>query len=419
MGTKKIILLFYLLYTGYAILVCGTTNLTLLYTLPALILIWLFYIFFTAGFNSTKRTKPMRNDIKHEDELFGIVVYDCGIPKLLFFGILSMAISIICARYYTGQLPSQVIQNLILGRSNYINYQIYFGQANIGEMSLSKIPYILLLGLKNIIFIYSYIFIICKAKKIKGKHIFYLVLLAIAHLYFGIARGTNFEAYQLFLILTYCYVLRRQGQHKRINVLWIISLGLLLVVVFFVVLSARGATLDYHITDHVIYKPEEFFSTMFPELSLYYMFLYSYLGFGIYYLATLINEVWFASMGGVAGAVLPFVNGLSNISPIDKTNELVVIGVKWVPDAASIMNVVGIIGLLFICYFIGSFLKRTSYLQMQNNGYSLLFGYFVFVFLISIPNGHFVTFSSEQILIVYTIIKYIFYNRIKDKNYKT
>ena len=160
-----------------------------------------------------------------------------------------------------------------------------------------------------------------------------------------------------------------------------------------------------------MYEPNEFFSKLFPNLSIYYMFLYTYLGFGIYYLATLINKIWLTSIKGFIGAIIPPLNVMFGIHPIEETNDLVNIGVKWIPDAASIMNVIGIFGLLFCCYLIGKFLKKSSYLQMKNNGYSLLFGYFIFVFLVSIPNGHFITFSSEQILIAYTVLRYIFYQK--------
>ena len=411
MGIKKLLFLFYLLYTVYNVLVCGTTNLTLFYTLPAIVLIWLFYTFFIVGFNSTKYTKLNRDTAKNEDILFGIVIYNCNTQKLILFALLSLFISVLCAQYYTGLFPTQVFQNLISGKSNYINYQLYFSQANIGSISLNKIPYILLMGFKNIIFVYSFIFIICKAKKVEIRQIIYLLLLAIAHLYFGIARGTNFEFYQLFLLLIYCYVLRQQNQQKKINILWIIFFGLILLAIFFVVLSARGATPNYYITDYILYEPNEFFSKLFPNLSIYYMFLYTYLGFGIYYLATLINKIWLTSIKGFIGAIIPPLNVMFGIHPIEETNDLVNIGVKWIPDAASIMNVIGIFGLLFCCYLIGKFLKKSSYLQMKNNGYSLLFGYFIFVFLVSIPNGHFITFSSEQILIAYTVLRYIFYQK--------
>lgn len=412
MGITKLISLFYLLYTGYTILVCGTTNLSLLYVFPALLLMWLFFFFFIIGFNSTKNVIiPLENSIKQKDRFFGVILCECGAFKLFLFGALSVIISVVCAHYYTNQWPLEVLTNIIVSKSNYINYQVYFGEADIKTMSLSKVPYILMLGLNKIIFVYSYILIFGKAYEIKIKHILFFIILAIAHLYFGVARGTNFESYQLFLILVYSYVLRMQNINKKINLFVIISLGAFLVIVFITVLGTRGANPDRYITDHIVYDHEALFSTIFPYFSLYYMFLYTYLGFGIYYLATMINEIWFTSISGFVGAFFPLFNDALGISPIKKTNELVVIGVKWVPDAASIISITGVIGLFLLCYLIGYILNKVSYSQMKNSSYFLLFGYFVFVFFVSIPNGHFLSFSSEQILIVYTLFRYILYCR--------
>lgn len=406
MGIKKIIFLFYLMYTCYTIFVCGSTNLSFLYMFSALIFLWLMYFSLSLGYFYTNTQSLGIID----NNFCGIKLEKARFIQLFILGIGSIVISIIAAKFYTGQTPVTIFNNLIARRSNYIIYQNYFQKSNIKNLSWNKLYYILLLGIKNIIFVYSYILIICKSKKIKIVQIFYLLILAISHLYFGVARGTNFEAYQLFLILSYCYIMRQKIQNKKINLLIIILLGLILVGVFIKVLSARNSKPDYVIAEHILYDIDEIFPSIFPTLTLYGMFLHSYLGFGLYYIATLINKIWFNSLEELVRAFIPmkiFFPKLENT--IDKVNEIVVIGVKWVPDAVTIMDNIGILGLFFICFLLGSILKKLSPSENKYNKYLLLFGYCIFIFFISIPNGHFLGFSSEKILLSYIFFDFIYY----------
>lgn len=365
---------------------------------------WLVYFFFIIGFNSKRKFTGY--NLRCKSNIMKVYKVLDKRSSLLFWGIISIIISIICAYYYTGKLPLQVIQNILLNRSNYNEYQLYFNKKNIYSFSIQKIPFILLLGLKNIIFVYGYILTICRKEKINFKNYFFLLILAIAHLYFGIARGTNFETYQLFLLIIYCYVNRMYLKKEKPNIIIIIILGFILTLVFFIVLEARGAKPNYNIAARIIYDSQAFFSLIFPRISLYYLFLHSYLGFGLYYISTLLNEVYLDSFQGLIQLLIPGVNYFIDKTPIEITNEIVVIGVKWVPDAATIINNIGLIGLLIICYKLGGFFSKLKKRNKVENGYRLIFGYLIFVFLVSIPNGHFVTFSSEKILIAYTVYNY-------------
>ena len=100
-------------------------------------------------------------------------------------------------------------------------------------------------------------------------------------------------------------------------------------------------------------------------------------------------------------------------NPIQITNQLVDLGVKWVPDGATFMSVVGILGILIICYLLGVLIKKATQKSVTKN-LNLVVGYLVFMFFCSLPVGHFLSGSSEKILIVYTAILYVLHvNRIK------
>lgn len=415
MGIKEAILSFYLMYTGYLILVCGSTNLSIIYIIPALIVLWMIYFAFFIGISEKKR-KIIYNkvdkseNIKRTQEVnetaFLTKIFEKKSISMLAVGIICIIISIICAHYYTGLWPSEVIRNLLLANSNYYSYQSYFQEANIGAFSIAKIPFVLLLALNNIIFVYSFIYLLCNGKKIHIKYIIYLALIGIAHLYVGVARGTNFEIYKLFIILSYCYIMRKRSLKKNINYALIGIMGIILVIIYINVLAARNVEPDYNIATYIHYDKDALFSQIFPVFSQYYLFLFSYLGFGIYYIATMINDIWFNSWQGFLGAIFPLFNKLTSIDSIEITNQIVDIGVKWVPDGASIMYITGLPMLLVICFFLGKFVAYNQKGQKTTFFY-FLWGYLVFVLFCSIPVGHFLSFSSEILMIVYSLILYL------------
>lgn len=414
MDAKRLIFLFYMLYTFYSILMCGTTDLTIFYLIPALILIWFCYA--TLSYSIGKKEIKICNNESNNQLLkcFGLSISQLKTIPLLLIGFISLISSFICAKYYTGLSPLQVINNILSNQSNYISYQIYFQKSNIGVFSIIKIPYILLMGLNNILYVYSLIILSMQKNKIRFDQFIYLILVSCAHLYFGVARGTNYEAYQLFLIVCFCYTIRLNVKNQKFKIGVPLFLGLILVFVFFSVLDSRGIEANYTIAEHIHYDETEFFSSLFPNLSKYYVSLYSYLGFGIYYIATMINNVWFNTFSDSLRGIIPFINFGYNESSVEITNRLVVIGVKWVPDAASILNAVGLFGLICMYYCVGKIYKKIDDNNTIGNELTAISSYLVFVFCVTIPSGHFITFSSEQILIAYTVYK-VFIVQIKDR----
>lgn len=407
MDTKRLVSLFYILYTVYSIVMCGTTDLQLIYLLPALLLIWLCFFLFSSAVGKSEQRLTVAEDNRTAAKCLGLPIAKLKTFYLLIIGILSLLCSIVCAEYYTGLSPSQVIDNILSGESNYISYQIYFKNASISTLSFQKLPYIALMGMNNILYVYSMVFLLSQKNKIKFGQYVYLGLVSVAHLYFGVARGTNYEIYQMFLLLCFCYKERLQAQGRKFKIGVPIALGIAMVLIFFVVLNSRGIEAGYEITATIHYDANGIFSSLFPNFSKYYISLYSYLGFGIYYLATMINRVWFAGIGDIWRGIIPFSNYLYEKTSVNITNNLVVIGVKWVPDAATIMNVVGLGGLLALYYLLGKLLRRVYFDKEIGSNLTIVISYLVAVFCITMPSGHFISFSSEQILVAYTVYRVI------------
>lgn len=413
MNMKKTIYLFYILYTLYMILVCGSTNLSILYVLPAIVMLWLFFISMIIGYNSyNTKNKLVRND---DVKIIGKKIVNLSCMQYLIISAICLIISVVSAKYYTGNSFTEVIKSLMANESNYYIYQNNLNEINLNVFSFKRVIYPILMGIKNIIFVYSFILLIVKLENVRLKHFLYLSILTISHLYFGLARGTNFEAYQLFVIFVYSYVSRKIMMKKKINLRLIIALGLVLTFVFISVLKMRGAEPGYTITTHIYYDENKLFSSIFKKLTLYYLIPFSYLGFGIYYLSTMINEVWLENTISLFWSIFPFNYGESMIK---KVNKLVDLGVQWVPDSAIIMSNIGAFGLILICYLLGLFIKKINSEYGEYSIFSLIFGYIISVFFISMPNGHFLSFSSEKILLIFTLLLYLYKSKLVLKKRK-
>ena len=106
MSLKKIVMIFYLVYTVYILLICGVTSIDISYILPAIIVLWLIFIVFWLG---DKRAKTLR--IK---PLY-LWHWNIRIPLWgwIFIIVIGMCSAIISMHFYTGQWPGTVVKNLI------------------------------------------------------------------------------------------------------------------------------------------------------------------------------------------------------------------------------------------------------------------------------------------------------------------
>ena len=154
MNLKKIIGIFYLGYSIYAMLVINTTSISFYTMLPAILFMWSNYIFFSIGYKMYQN-KSIIHVYEYKKEM-GWLVNKSKLLRILI-AILSLLFSILAVRYYTGQTPSSVVRSFINNISVYYEYQNFFKNQNLNVFTLTKIPYILMLFYTKFIVFFSYI----------------------------------------------------------------------------------------------------------------------------------------------------------------------------------------------------------------------------------------------------------------------
>jgi hypothetical protein len=128
----------YIFLTIYMFLILSITTLKILDVLPGILIMWISYFMFYMG----SRNNVTYNIIFTSDPSY---IWKSSKKSLFFISIITIIISIVVTRFYTGHLPSSVLQSLFQGESLYFQYQNYFNINKIGVFSLSKLPFIFML----------------------------------------------------------------------------------------------------------------------------------------------------------------------------------------------------------------------------------------------------------------------------------
>ena len=81
------------------------------------------------------------------------------------------------------------------------------------------------------------------------------------------------------------------------------------------------------------------------------------------------------------------------------------IGVRWQPDAIKIVNYVGHIGLLMLCFLMGALIKKTNTTEGRKPIVELT-NFMILLQMISLPVGNFVSISSANRLIAFSLSIY-------------
>lgn len=409
MNVTKIIKLFYLGYTVYMILVINTTSVTFLEILPSIIFMWINYFFYIAGFYVKTNIKKSSNNIASNQikQSWLLNSSKFGLGIILLFTILS---SIISVKYYTGQTPIGVIRSLTSNESLYYQYQFYFKEQGLAILSIMKIPYILMLFFVKFIFYYSFVSFLIIKDKISYFEKMYILFIGLSFAYIGIARGTNFEFFEIVMMIIFV-ILNRSKNIKKVQVKQVFWIGLIItsmIFVFYTVISARGVQFDNYISRDVYYDSEALIPQILPSLSFVVVILYGYFGFGFFYISKYISEVWFDSPSNIIAGIIP--NGfmlLENSTIQEIMHDIVDMGVRWDPDMIGIINLIGYIGLLSLVFCLGAF-SRLIINRNGKTGAVLLTNYIILIQMVSLPVGNFVFLSSASKLIVVCLSLYWF-----------
>lgn len=210
-------------------------------------------------------------------------------------------------------------------------------------------------------------------------------------------------------------VFLNQRKEKRTSIVFnpiniVLIIGVLGVYLFIEGISSRGVQFNlYRYDPDVNFDPNGWLSIVAPSLSSILLMFYGYFGFGFYYLSSYVTDVWFLSFGNFLAGIFPMGYQLLNGEGVQEIMETVVyIGVKWHPDFAVIVNNIGYIGLIILCFLLGIISKYISVIE-YDKPIVVLTNYIILLQMISLPVGNFVFTSSANKLILVSLSIYWFW----------
>lgn len=414
MRSLKTIRLVYFVYTAYTFFVIAVSDYNPAIAAAGLLCIWPVYCAYSLGFKSIKgySNSETKYDGNNEKFLFSQIAEWKPI-QYFSASFISWMCSAMAARFYTGRGFFRVIRGLFNGERAYSIYQHHIIEAKIGTFTLRKIPFILMLVFTTVILFWSMLGLLASEKKMTKIQIVYLVSAVASYFYFGIARGTNFEMYIIFVLFVFC-LLNRTGntkkdmkkQRKAIVGLSVLAVGVVLI--FRMVVAARGNVFRNQICTEIVFDETRLISRLFPTITNIALSVFRYFGFGIFTIGMVMDRIVLNTIQGIVAYCMPmgfelfFGNDLMSI-----TRKTVDIGVGWVPDYISFINTFGLFLTLFLFYFIG---KLIGGLQLSNRARLLknLISMVAFLEMLSLPVGNFIATSTPNELAVLLILLWYF-----------
>ena len=410
MQLKKIVAIFYCVYTAYMLLACCLTDITPLYISSGLFALWVMYGFFAAGERLAGRWAgrgPLRLELPRiscPSPVLRGIFWACGI-------VLAALCSVIAIHFYAGHWPNSVLANLRSGVSNYYTYQYYFKDHAAVASVFTRLPYILMFAFSKFIFIYG-IISWCLLRKCTPRHLVMAALCCLGQVYISLGRGTNFEIYELvilvvFIVLKKCRFelsLRQFGRAVIKPLLVCLAAGLCLVTVYYIVLSTRhfyATTSD--VSRDIHYAEGALLNQLLPGFSLFALNLFAYLGFGLYYISSFINRVMLRGPVELAAAFCPMgYQLLLGESTSDIMARTIDIGVMWHTDFVRAIDCLGLVGTLLLIALLGFLSGRLE--RSAPDGWTQMAGYLLLLQMLSFPVGNFVMCSSANQLLICLLI---------------
>ena len=371
----------------------STFNVDFISIAPGFILTAIVYIFIAIGFHGGSNIK-LTAGIKPRRLLIS--------RKTLV--LLAFASAVYSINFYTGKTAGDVIESVLAGDSLYNNYQAYFADEGLENFSASKIFPIVAGGVLKFTLLYTFITFLILKIKLDRKDILTLIIVSLAYLYFAIGRGTSFELFELFVIFIYCLILRNSSfaHKKNPKIKWIVMcIGVAFVWLYSINVSARYGVNEISDCAAVGFclDKQSFIYSNFPGLGRLLFLFSGYFIFGILHTAKMLMFV-FDSASLTTGAFIPGSGLLSGVSTADATCIYVLdCGAMWTSDISRIFSSFGIFGLISIAFIIGKFgliALRSAY--SENMLSANIVAYFIFLFILSLPIGNFVTASSPNII---------------------
>jgi hypothetical protein len=416
----KIIKIAYIAYTVYAFFIIDVTSLKAMDILPAVFIMWFMYITFVIGYKSNSR-KLTGGNIRGEDNKDSWILYKRK-TTLFTISIFSVLASIFAARFYTGQTPISVFTGLMdTSRSLYAEYQLYVKVQNIASFTIYKIPFILMLFYTKLVLFYTSISLLLIKEKTK---MFYKVCLGLvigAHIYFGFARGTNYELFEIVVLFIFIILSKKTSRSiSKFSFAKLASISIivgLMIFLFYTRITSRGYMFDYMTNSDFIYNPQGLISIISTELVFVIILLYDYFGFGFYYFSYYIMEVWLTSIGNFVSGLIPYGYYLQRneiISEIVRNN--LVMRARWHPDIILAINNLGIFGTFILFFALGRCTRGVE--SKEGSAFVYLTQFIILIQMVSFPTGNFVFVSSATTLIVMILVGLWFWKMTINKKIK-
>ncbi|HDY7526555.1 TPA: oligosaccharide repeat unit polymerase [Vibrio vulnificus] len=322
--------------------------------------------------------------------------------KIRFWiSIISLPCSLYAIYFYTGKSLNEVLSSLILGLSNYNEYQQFFRDNNLYVFSFSKVGGIISLFVVKLSLILS-----MSAASIYGFNsvrILSVIFSSISMIYVSLGRGTSFEIFELLLLVlfyTHIYfsVHRRKISLRSLFILFIcMSLALFF---YWLGISVRYSG-DYvpQSSNQLIYNVNSEINNVKVLSSILFQ-LSNYFLVGPLYLSGLIEKIFhnhnllFSFILPGSGAIESMDSGFLCSSDFD-------CGVAWTPSIEGVLLKLGFIGCFIFIYILGMIDKIVSSSMRDNpNVTDSILLFYLFLALISFPVGNFIGNSSSNILII-------------------
>ena len=331
------------------------------------------------------------------------------LPHKIYYGstiLFVIAGIIIITKFYTGMGPITIVSNLVHGVSNYNCYQEYFNSMGIAQLSAKKIWIVLLNGCIELAIVMGVIRFFGVKKTV--KEILLFSCLIGGKLYFGLARGTNFEVFQIVFLLT--YILWTSKPDKKISpklivITCIAALGCGILLLY--VIRLRGIEQDaIRIAGDITFDRQNYLVENFPEVSVLITSLAGYLGIGIFYLSHYIEKYFFSGLG----YILPNLSIL--VGEGNYVEDEFLDSIAYIPDMVPMLHALGLVCSLMVFVLIGILIKRLE--KEEGMVYRALEFYLVYE-LFSMPVSSFIGVSSASKISILILLILLFVGENKKK----
>jgi hypothetical protein len=395
MKTRKLVLLTYGFLLGYIFCLVLTTNLTVRFIFPAVsIMLFTLIIFWLSSKPKASQRKSLQD--------FDSFPQAYSPHKCLILGLVCLVSSVIYVYSALGLSASQVLDAWLSGTSLYNRYQLRLPSIQFEKESIIYLPRLFLLFLVKGIWLIATLQIMTRTSPAKARERVLIVVLCVSLIYIGLARGTGLELFQVLTLFQFAVVVKnRTTKISPKTIFIIVGLAFLGLFLYVNILKSR----DF-IPLSISFQNESFLWSNSPitsvsNWSLLLLPFYSYFGFGFIYNSVFILEVWITSFSNFLTGLLPFGFIFQNIDPKELVSESINVGVRWIPDSARVISLLGFLGLIFVVWLLG---RACASLENDSSTASFVVRYCIFLQMFSFPIGGLFWIDRPLLIVVILIL---------------